>query len=57
MGLIKEKEQNFLDAIEKYEEAFELTSRKSAPIGYRLAHNHMKAKRYVDCLEICRQVL
>ena len=33
-----------------------MTNRKSASIGYRLAYNYLKAKRYVDCLEICRQV-
>jgi tetratricopeptide repeat protein 21B len=56
MGLIREKEQAYADASEFYEKAFELTSRKSAAIGYRLAYNYMKAKRYIDCLEVCRQV-
>lgn len=50
LGLIKEKEQAYVDAAESYEKAFELTQRKSAGIGYRLAYNYMKAKRYVDCL-------
>ncbi len=57
MGLIREKEQSYADAADFYLKAFELTSRKSAGIGYRLAYNYMKAKRYVDCLEICRQVM
>lgn len=34
-----------------------MTQKKSGPIGYRLAYNYMKAKRYVDCLETCRVVL
>ena len=25
-------------------------------MGYRLAYNYLKAKRYIDCLEVCRQV-
>jgi len=33
-----------------------MTSRKSSGIGYRLAYNYLKAKRYIDCLEVCRQV-
>lgn len=56
MGLIREKEQAYADASDFYEKAFELTSRKSAAIGYRLAYNYMKAKRYIECLEVCRQV-
>ena len=50
MGLIREKEQAYADASDFYEKAFELTSRKSAAIGYRLAYNYMKAKRYIECL-------
>lgn len=56
MGLIRQKEQAYADAADFYEKAFELTSRKSAGIGYRLAYNYMKAKRYIECLEVCRQV-
>lgn len=50
MGLIKEKEQAYADASEFYEKAFDMTNRKSAGIGYRLAYNYLKAKRYIDCL-------
>ncbi len=50
MGLIREKEQAYADASEFYEKAFDLTSRKSAAIGFRLAYNYLKAKRYIDCL-------
>ncbi len=57
MGLIREKEQAYADASDFYEKAFNLTSRKSASIGYRLAYNYFKARRFVECLEVCRQVL
>ncbi len=57
LGLIFEKEQSYANAAECYEIAFDMTSRKSASIGYRLAYNYSKAKRFVDSLEICRQVL
>ena len=56
MGLIREKDLAYADAAEFYEKAFDMTSRKAASIGYRLAYNYFKAKRYVECLEICRQV-
>lgn len=47
MGLIRQKQQAYADASDFYEKAFNLTSRKSASIGYRLAYNYYKAKRYV----------
>lgn len=56
MGLIREMEQAYADASEFYEKAFNLTNRKSAAMGYRLAYNYLKAKRNIECLEICRQV-
>lgn len=50
MGLACEKESAYADAADYYEKAFDLTNRKSAGIGYRLAYNYMKAKRYIECL-------
>ena len=47
MGLIRQKEQAYADAADFYQKAFDLTSRKSAGIGFRLAYNYMKAKRYI----------
>jgi hypothetical protein len=31
--------------------------KKSVSIGYRLAFNYLKAKRYIECIEICRGIL
>ena len=56
LGLIREMENNYTQASEFYEKAFSLSNRKSAAMGYRLAYNYLKAKRYIDCLEVCRQV-
>jgi len=57
MGLIKEKEQSYVDAATHYERAHKLTSQKSASIAYRLSFNYLKAKRYVDCINICKKIL
>ena len=57
MGLIKEREQAYVDAANHYDRAFSLTMKKSASIGYRLAFNYLKAKRHIECIEICRGIL
>ena len=57
MGLIKEKEQSYVDAATHYEKAHKLSNKKSPSIGYRLAFNYLKAKRYIDCIAICKEIL
>jgi hypothetical protein len=57
MGLIKEKEHSYIDAAVHYEKAHKLTSEKSPSIGYRLAFNYLKAKRNIDCITVCKQIL
>lgn len=44
MGLIKEKEQSYVDASNSYEKAFKLTNQRNPVMGYRLAFNYLKAK-------------
>lgn len=50
MGMIKEREQAYVDAANHYEKAFNLTMRKSVSIGYRLAFNFLKARRFIECI-------
>lgn len=57
MGLIKEKEQSYVDAAAHYEKANLLSNEKSPSIGFRLAFNYLKAKRYIDCINICKKIL
>lgn len=57
MGLIKEKEQSYVDAAEHYEKAHKLTNEKSPSIAFRLAFNYMKAKRFIDCINISKKIL
>mmetsp|Transcript_138949 Transcript_138949/g.443691 ORF Transcript_138949/g.443691 Transcript_138949/m.443691 type:complete len:1347 (-) Transcript_138949:215-4255(-) len=57
LGLIYEKEQAYKDAATHYEKAWEFCNEASPAVGYRLAFNYLKAKRYVAAINICHQVL
>jgi len=57
LGLIYEKEQAYKDAATHYEKAWEFCNESSPAVGYRLAFNYLKAKRYVEAINICQQVL
>eukprot|EP00927_Polykrikos_kofoidii_P039026 TRINITY_DN3346_c0_g1_i3.p1 TRINITY_DN3346_c0_g1~~TRINITY_DN3346_c0_g1_i3.p1 ORF type:complete len:1345 (+),score=240.06 TRINITY_DN3346_c0_g1_i3:136-4170(+) len=57
LGLIYEKEQAYKDAALHYEKAWEFCNESSPAVGYRLAFNYLKAKRYVVAINICQQVL
>jgi len=57
MGLIKEKEKAYVDAAEHYERAFKMSSNKNAAVGFRLAFNYMKASRYVDTINVSKEIL
>mmetsp|Transcript_68417 Transcript_68417/g.198374 ORF Transcript_68417/g.198374 Transcript_68417/m.198374 type:complete len:1349 (+) Transcript_68417:99-4145(+) len=57
LGLIYEKEQAYKDAASHYEKAWEFCNESSPSVGYRLAFNYLKAKRYVVAINVCHQVL
>lgn len=57
MGLVMEKEQSYQDAGESYEKAWKCEGEASATIGFKLAFNYLKAKRYVDTIDVCNKVL
>ena len=57
MGLIKEKEKSYVDAAEHYEKAFEMSNRKNAAVGFRLAFNYLKAERFIDAIDVSKEVL
>lgn len=57
MGLVKEKELSYRDAASHYESAWSFANESSAPIGFRLAFNYLKAHRYVDAIDVCHTVL
>ena len=56
MGFIMEKEQSYKDASFNYEQAWKYGNKSNPNIGYKLAFNYLKAKRYVDAIDICHCV-
>ncbi|TYZ57551.1 hypothetical protein PybrP1_008571 [[Pythium] brassicae (nom. inval.)] len=57
LGLIMEKEQSYIDAAECYQEAWSCEGEASASIGYKLAFNYLKAKKFVLTVDVCHKVL
>ncbi|KAH6596442.1 hypothetical protein BASA50_005148 [Batrachochytrium salamandrivorans] len=57
MGFIMEKEAAYKDAADNYYHAWQLDNQSSAAIGFKLAFNYLKAKRYVDAIDVCHIVL
>lgn len=57
MGLIKEREKAYVDAAVHYKNAFEMSNQKNGGVGFRLAFNYLKAARYVDAIDIGKQIL
>uniref|UniRef100_A0A915HV85 Tetratricopeptide repeat protein n=1 Tax=Romanomermis culicivorax TaxID=13658 RepID=A0A915HV85_ROMCU len=57
LGYIREKEQKWIEATAYYEKAWLLTKMKNPTIGYKLAFNQLKSKRFIDAIDICHTVL
>ncbi|KAM7315036.1 tetratricopeptide repeat protein 21B isoform X2 [Ixodes scapularis] len=57
MGYIMEKEQSFKEAALYYESAWKQGSQNNPAMGYKLAFNYLKAKRYTDAIDVCHVVL
>ncbi|KAL5010855.1 hypothetical protein ScPMuIL_013160 [Solemya velum] len=57
MGFIMEKESSYKDAAQNYENAWKYGKKNNPAIGFKLAFNYLKAKRYVDAIDICHHVL
>jgi len=57
MGLIKEKEKAYVDAADHYAKAFKMSNKKNGGIGFRLGFNYLKANRYVDAIDVGKDVL
>ena len=57
MGFIMEKESSYKDAAQHYEQAWKFSNKANPSVGYRLAFNYMKAKRFTDAIEVCHDIL
>jgi len=57
MGFVMEKEQSYKDAAVNYENAWKYSNESNPAIGYRLGFNYLKARRFVDAIDVCHKVL
>nr|XP_051708593.1 tetratricopeptide repeat protein 21A isoform X3 [Oryctolagus cuniculus] len=57
LGFIMEKEQSYKDAATNYELAWKYSHHASPAIGFKLAFNYLKDKKFVEAIEICHRVL
>ncbi len=57
LGFIMEKEQSFQDAADYYYKCWKLKRRSDPAIGFKLAFNYLKAKRYMDAIDVSHSVL
>jgi tetratricopeptide repeat protein 21B len=57
MGVVMEKEQAYRDASDHYENAWRYENENSSSIGFKLAFNYLKAKRFVEAIDVCHKVL
>ncbi len=51
-----EREQSYKDAADHYELAWRHEACSSAGVGYKLAFNYLKAKRFVEAIDVCHKV-
>ena len=52
-----EKESSYKDAAQHYEQAWKFSNKASPAVGYKLAFNYMKAKRFTDAIDVCHEIL
>jgi tetratricopeptide repeat protein 21B len=57
LGLMMEKESSYASAAEDYEQAWKYQNESNPAVGYKLSFNYLKAKRYVEAIDICHKVL
>jgi hypothetical protein len=55
MGAIMEREQSYRDAADHYEAAWRHSGCASAAVGFKLAFNYLKAKRFVEAVDVCHK--
>ena len=57
LALIKEKEKSYVDAADHYEKAWKMSNKKNGAVGFRLAFNYLKANRFVDAVDVGKDIL
>ncbi|KRT82678.1 Anaphase-promoting complex subunit 3 protein [Oryctes borbonicus] len=56
-GMIAEKEQKYKEAANAYNQAWKFGGKSNPGVGYKLAYNFLKCKKYADAIDVCQQVL
>ncbi|EPQ04071.1 Tetratricopeptide repeat protein 21A [Myotis brandtii] len=57
LGFIMEKEQSYKDAAANYELAWKYSHYANPAVGFKLAFNYLKGKKFVEAIEVCHNVL
>lgn len=57
LGYINEREQKYAVAAEQYERCWRLGGCMDAAIGFKLGFSYMKAKRFMDAIDVANCVL
>ncbi|XP_066572827.1 tetratricopeptide repeat protein 21B [Amia ocellicauda] len=57
LGFIMENEQSYKDAATYYELAWKYSNQMNPAIGFRLAFNYLKDKKYPEAIDVCHKVL
>lgn len=56
-GFIAEKSQAYRNAAKYYNSAWHCGGKSKPHIGYKLAYNYMKTKKYANAIDVCQQVI
>nr|XP_056713559.1 tetratricopeptide repeat protein 21A [Euleptes europaea] len=57
LGFIAEKEKAYRNAAANYEFAWKYSNQSNPAVGFKLAFNYLKDKRYVEAIDVCHVVL
>lgn len=57
LGYIAEKDQSYKVAANQYASAWKFGGRTKPTIGYKLAFNYMKVKKYAEAIDVCHHIL
>uniref|UniRef100_A0A7E4W4V3 Tetratricopeptide repeat protein 21B n=1 Tax=Panagrellus redivivus TaxID=6233 RepID=A0A7E4W4V3_PANRE len=57
MGFLKERFQEFNDAASNYEHAWRLGKHRNPGVGFKLAYNYLKCRKYFESVEISLAIL
>uniref|UniRef100_A0A8C6XRI6 Tetratricopeptide repeat domain 21A n=1 Tax=Naja naja TaxID=35670 RepID=A0A8C6XRI6_NAJNA len=56
LGFIAEKENAYKDAAMNYELAWKYSNQANPAVGFKLAFNYLKDKKYVETIDVCHDV-